>query len=34
MSLLKLQLFFEFDAKARIRLYYKLAQLLKNGNRG
>lgn len=31
MSLLKLQLFFEFDAKARIRLYYKLAQLLKNG---
>jgi type II secretory pathway component PulF len=31
MSLLKLQLFFEFNAKARERLYRKLAQLLKNG---
>jgi type II secretory pathway component PulF len=31
MFLLKLQLFFEFDAKARERLYRKLAQLLKNG---
>lgn len=31
MSLLKLQLFFEFNGKARERLYRKLAQLLKNG---
>lgn len=31
MSLLKLQLFFEFNAKARERLYRKCAQLLKNG---
>ena len=31
MNLLKLQLFFEFNAKARQRLYYKLAQLLRNG---
>lgn len=31
MQLLKLQLFFEFNAKARERLYRKLSQLLKNG---
>lgn len=31
MSFLKLQLFFEFNAKARERLYRKLSQLLKNG---
>lgn len=31
MSFLKFQLFFEFDGKARQRLYYKLAQLLRNG---
>lgn len=31
MKLLKLQLFFEFNSKARERLYRKLAQLLKNG---
>lgn len=31
MSLLKLQLYFEFNAKARERLYKKLSQLLKNG---
>lgn len=31
MNMLKLQLFFEFNAKARERLYRKLSQLLKNG---
>ncbi len=31
MSMLKIQLFFEFSGKARERLYRKLAQLLKNG---
>lgn len=31
MSFLKLQLYFEFNAKARERLYRKLSQLLKNG---
>jgi type II secretory pathway component PulF len=31
MSLLKLQLYFEFNAKARERLYRKLSQLLRNG---
>jgi type II secretory pathway component PulF len=31
MTLLQLQLYFEFNAKARERLYRKLSQLLKNG---